>query len=35
MSYDRILPIVSKENVLIVTNEIYAPLVLRAVAGTV
>ncbi len=27
MSYDRILPIVSKENVLIVTNEIYAPLV--------
>ncbi len=27
MSYDRSLPIVSKENVLIVTNEIYAPLV--------
>ncbi len=27
MSYDRILPIVSKENVLIVTNEIYPPLV--------
>lgn len=27
MSYDRILPIVAKENVLIVTNEQYAPLV--------
>lgn len=27
MSYDRILPIVAKENVVIVTNEQYAPLV--------
>ena len=27
MSYDRVLPIVPKENVLIVTNEQYAPLV--------
>jgi len=27
MSYDRILPVVAKENVLIVTNEQYAPLV--------
>ena len=27
MSYDRILPIVPKENVIIVTNERYAPLV--------
>lgn len=27
MSFDRILPLVSKENVLIVTNEQYAPLV--------
>lgn len=27
MSYDRILPIVDKENVVIVTNEQYAPLV--------
>lgn len=27
MSYDRILPIVPKENVIIVTNEQYAPLV--------
>lgn len=27
MSYDRILPVVPKENVIIVTNEAYAPLV--------
>lgn len=27
MSYDRILPIVPKENIIIVTNESYAPLV--------
>ena len=27
MSYDRILPIVPKENIIIVTNEAYAPLV--------
>ncbi len=27
MSYDRILPVVQKENILIVTNEQYAPLV--------
>ena len=27
MSYDRILPIVPKENIVIVTNEAYAPLV--------
>ena len=27
MSYDRILPLVAKENVVIVTNEQYAPLV--------
>ncbi len=27
MSYDRILPVVRKENILIVTNEQYAPLV--------
>lgn len=27
MSYDRILPIVSKENVIIVTNALYEPLV--------
>ena len=27
MSYDRILPIVPKENIFIVTNATYAPLV--------
>ncbi len=27
MSYDRILPVVPKENIIIVTNETYAPLV--------
>ena len=27
MSYDRILPIVPKENIIIVTNDQYAPLV--------
>ena len=27
MSYDRVLPIVPKENIIIVTNEAYAPLV--------
>lgn len=27
MSYDRILPIVPKENILVVTNEKYAPLI--------
>lgn len=27
MSYDRILPVVPKENIIIVTNEAYAPLV--------
>ncbi len=27
MSYDRILPLVPKENIIIVTNEAYAPLV--------
>ncbi len=27
MSYDRILPLVDKEHVIIVTNEVYAPLV--------
>lgn len=27
MSYDRILPVVPKENILILTNSIYAPLV--------
>lgn len=27
MSYDRILPVVPKENIIIVTNESYAPLV--------
>lgn len=27
MSYDRILPVVPKENIVIVTNEAYAPLV--------
>lgn len=27
MSYDRILPVVPKENIIVVTNEAYAPLV--------
>lgn len=27
MSYDRILPIVSPENIIVVTNELYAPMV--------
>lgn len=27
MSYDRILPIVPKENIIVVTNEKYAPLI--------
>ncbi|MDE6324882.1 MAG: mannose-1-phosphate guanylyltransferase, partial [Duncaniella sp.] len=27
MSYDRILPVVPRENVIVVTNERYAPLV--------
>ena len=27
MSYDRILPVVPKENILVVTNEAYAALV--------
>ena len=27
MSYDRVLPIVPKENIIVVTNEAYAPLV--------
>lgn len=29
MSYDRILPVVPKENIIVVTNESYAPLVKR------
>ena len=34
MSYDRVLPIVPKENVLIVTNEQYAPLVREQLPST-
>ena len=33
MSYDRILPLVNKENVIVVTNEAYAPLVAEQLPG--